>query len=190
METDVAADIETPDCANDFSPMPQYSDSDLEASVLSENAVMEELTSLFDDMDILKSRMKEMYSKDEKAREAIKKYHNKVKKLNKANDESWKNGMFDLSKNPSIMLQGGRKSTKSSYIGVQPASMQKRRYKHRGRTSALTGRRANNVGLRQQLIIDDNSDGLYFAKSPTASRKGKRKHCLSSSIGANTPSAK
>ena len=107
--------------SNDFSPIPQHSDSDLEASVLSEAAVMEELTSLFDDID-LKSRMKEMYSKDEKARGAIKRYLNKVKKLNRANDESWKNQMFDLSKNPSIMLQGGRKSTKSSYIGVQPAS--------------------------------------------------------------------
>ena len=98
--------------------------------------------------------------------------------------------MFDLSKNPSIMLQGGRKSTKSSYIGVQPAAMQRRQYKHRGRTSALSGRRAASVVLRQQLIIDDNSEGLYYAKTPAVKRKGKRKHSLSKSIAENTPSAK
>ena len=119
MEADIddVDDIESSNHVDDFSPMPQHSDSDLENSVLSENAVMDELQNLFEDMEILKSRMKDMFSKDPKAREAIKKFHTKVKKLNNSNDESWKNNMFDLSKNPSIMLQGGRKSTKSSYIG-------------------------------------------------------------------------
>ena len=88
------------------------------------------------------------------------------------------------------MLNGGRKSTRSSNIGVQPAAMQRRKNKHRGRTSALTGRRAAAVALKQQLIVDDNSDGLYFAKTPTAQRKAKGRHSLSSSIAANTPSAK
>ena len=51
-----------------------------------------------------------VYIKDNKSKEAVTKLHHKIKKLNLANDESLKNGLFELVKSPSIQVKAGRKS--------------------------------------------------------------------------------
>ena len=59
----------------------------------------------------------------------------------------------------------------------------------RGKSSAISGRRASAVVLKQQLIVDETSDGLYYGAKSPAKKKLKRKHSLVDSIGANKPSS-
>ena len=83
----------------------------------------------------------------------FKKFSNALSKLSKSNNETFQRRLFEFSQNEF-------KTKKGKYISVQPTALARRKYKHRGKMAAGSGRRVKDSALKAQLICDNASDNV------------------------------
>ena len=91
---------------------------------------------------------------------------------------------------PSIQIGKGKKKKNGSVIPVLAHSKSRRTYKHRGNRAVPAGRKFNDPKVRKQMVINDQTDNVYYALPISREKARRQEHNLQKDISLNRSSAK
>ena len=131
------------------------------------------LNDFFSAIDAWKEKLKQNYRGDKAIQKAVATLHQKIKKQNNGNIETFKRHLFEMGHKPSIQIGTGRKRKNGWVIPVLAHSRQRRKFLHRGNRAATVGRRFKEPNmLNRQAKKQQHS----LQKDVEMNRTSARKH--------------
>ena len=95
-----------------------------------------------------------------------------------------------MGSSPSLQKRKGRKKKNGSVIPVLAHSRSCRTFKQRGNRAVPAGRKFKDPKVRKQMVINDQTDNVYYALPSSRDKARRQEHNLQKDISLNRSSAK